>query len=186
LKGLEYERLNLVPEIKYNTIKVNNKDNNNPVANVKTKDCAQKKIKVFNAQIVNKVVNKVEIAKKSNNKESGENKVQEKPMEESKKVILKEKIEGKTIFQAPIVQELVELSSDKKDEDSVLMASQESPVNMVQSKSPRIFCAEKSPCKYKRRFVAKRSPFSEIVDEGISEYLGNNSYISNKNKSSKS
>jgi len=175
---MEYETLHL--ESKYNPI--TKTDNRNPSINVKTKDHTQKKIKVFNAQVVNKVINKVDIGKKESNEE---NKVQEKSIGENKKVVLKEKIEGKTIFQAPIVQELVELSSDKKDEDSVLMGSQESSINMVQSKSPRIFCAEKSPCKYKRRFVAKRSPFSEIVDEGISEYLGNNSYISNKNKSSK-
>lgn len=66
---------------------------------------------------------------------------------------------------------------NKREDDSVLMASQESTVQL-QSKSPQVSCANAS--QYKQRFVARRSPFSEIVDKGISEYLGNTACIASK------
>ena len=77
-------------------------------------------------------------------------------------------------------EDSAELSVKKEENDAVLMGSQDSSVNMLQPKSPRISHLEKPRGRFKRRFIVKRSPFSEIIDEGISEYLGNRSYLSNQ------
>jgi len=108
------------------------------------------------------------------------------------------KVEAKTIFnvdnnehkesnhESIISEESLEnLNINKKEElDSVLIDSQDSSLCILKPKSPKISHPEKTRGRFRRRFVAKRSPFSEIVDEGISEYLGNQSYFSNRNKSS--
>ena len=65
-----------------------------------------------------------------------------------------------------------------ENDDSVLLGSQESLNNQINS--PRIPLNSKPEYLFKQYFSRKRSPFSEIVDKGISEYLGDNSYI-NKN-----
>ena len=88
---------------------------------------------------------------------------------ESNKAELKESI-------IPFCQESIE--STKKNDDNVLIGSQEFSIN-IQTTYP-----EEAVKKYQRKYITKRSPFSEIVDEGIYQYLGNNCYVSNKAKSS--
>ena len=88
---------------------------------------------------------------------------------ESNKAELKESI-------IPFCQESIE--STKKNDDNVLIGSQEFSIN-IQTTYP-----EEAVKKYQRKYITKRSPFSEIVDEGIYQYLGNNCYVSNKTKSS--
>jgi len=81
-----------------------------------------------------------------------------------------------------LVKEMT-LTDDKVDNnDTVLIESQESPLNGMQIGSPRIPEKQEPDIQFKQQFIRKRSPFSEIVDKGISEYLGsyNNQYsISN-------
>ena len=81
----------------------------------------------------------------------------------------------------PSSKEIVSL--EKKVDDSVLMGSQESFINMSQSKYPYKNCSENGR-KLKFQLRTKPSPFSEIVDDGISVYLGNNNCVANKDKPS--
>ena len=81
----------------------------------------------------------------------------------------------------------------KEDSDSVVIGSQRASLSLDLPKSP------KSPQTVKDRhqgtkhlrpskspYEVKRSPFSEIIDGSISEYLGNKSSLSTYNKGSMS
>lgn len=174
-KKIEHELLSIVPEIKHNPIMkpMLDTDNRKIASNIKIKDKSviQKRVNLPNSKPANKATNMISLENTKN--EEIITQLVESPEDK--------KPEHKQIF----FQESIEVPSDKKDDDSVLMGSQESSLNMMPPKSPQISCGEKLFNKVRGRFVTKRSPFSEIVDEGISEYLGNHSYISNKNKSSK-
>eukprot|EP00826_Nyctotherus_ovalis_P019743 TRINITY_DN16130_c0_g1_i17.p1 TRINITY_DN16130_c0_g1~~TRINITY_DN16130_c0_g1_i17.p1 ORF type:complete len:260 (-),score=85.25 TRINITY_DN16130_c0_g1_i17:104-883(-) len=184
-KKAECEMVRVVPEMKYAAGKVGRAENRNaPLKYKRSEECAQKKISMLTAKLLNKIADK-ELSKKeiniievnhTNNRGKSE---QRKTLQPSRPK------EDRKTAQDKALSESVESSEDKKDDNSVLMASQESPIGLNQSKSPRTSHPDKSS-HFKRRFVARRSPFSDIVDEGISEYLGNHSYISNKNKSSNS
>ena len=76
----------------------------------------------------------------------------------------------------------------KRDEcDIVMIGSQHSSLTMLPPRSPRIPMKRKFRKNAKAKFSPyeiKRSPFSEIMDGSISEYLGNQSFVSNRNKTS--
>lgn len=63
-----------------------------------------------------------------------------------------------------------------ENSDSVLIESYDSSLNNIQMNSPKLPKQKKPNNLFKRRFVRKHSPFSEIVDKDISEYLGDSSY----------
>lgn len=63
------------------------------------------------------------------------------------------------------------LDDKAKISDSVLIESQESLLDEMRMGSPRI-PEERESAQPKQQFPRKRSPFSEIVDKGISDYLG--------------
>lgn len=178
-KKAECEMVRIVPEIKYATSKGGKAENvSAPLKYKRSNECAQKKVSMLTSKLLNKIADK-ELSKKEIN-------ITEQAMQtanQTKAAQYTRPAEDTRQVQDKGLGESVECSEDKKDDDSVLMASQESPINLNHAKSPRNSHPHKSS-HFKRRFVARRSPFSDMVDEGISEYLGNHSYVSNKTRSS--
>lgn len=131
-----------------------------PLNNTKYKT-VQKKLEQVN-EINNEKLNKTQIK---------EEKKAEKPEEPTKLTITQNLIEA------------LNMTNDDEN-DSVLMDSQQSSVSIPHS--PKIGVQENHHPKYKRQSVIKQSPFSEMVDKRISEYLGNSGHVLGKDMMSKS